>query len=192
MKSLVINYIWHNSCIIKFVTKANNAKKMSKIMNNTRITINKATSNKASKSLLTQLCLITASFFLTAISVAATDENSAQDYNKSTIAYVDSVHQWGPWELDIEPAAGGLQAQTTQVLKTRDSKVRLRTNSMSALAPQRPETITRAPASFPVAPPAPPAPVVPSVPTMPTLTPIRPSIPIPIGSPGIPGGGPGA
>ena len=151
---------------------------MSKIMNNTRLTFIKAGSNNATKRLLTGLCLISASFFLTAASVAATNENSAHDYNKSTDVYVDSVHQWGPWGLDIEPAAGGLQEQTTQALKTRDSKVRLRTNSISALAPQRPETITRAPAPFPVAPPAP------VKPTVPTITPISPRIPVPIGGPG--------
>ena len=114
------------------------------MMKNTQLT-----SSKASITLLTRLCLITASFVLTATSAAATYENTA---------YVDSVHHWGPWELDIEPAAGGLQTQTTQVLYARDSKVRLRTNSISALAPPpRPVTITRppAPAPLPVTPPAP-------------------------------------
>ncbi len=134
-------------------------------MKNTQLT-----NSKASITLLTRLCLITASFVLTATSAAATNEN---------IAYVDSVHHWGPWELDIEPAAGGLKAQTTQVLNARDSKVRLRTNSFSALAPpQRPETITRPPTPLPV---IPSAPVMPSAPT---LTPISPSIPIPVGGPG--------
>jgi hypothetical protein len=135
------------------------------MMKNTQLT-----SSTANITLLTRLCLITASFVLTATSAAATNENTA---------YVDSVHHWGPWELDIEPAAGGLKAQTTQVLKARDSKVRLRTNSISALAPpQRPETITRPPAPLPA------TPAAPVMPPAPTLTPISPSIPIPVGGPG--------
>ncbi len=116
-------------------------------MDKSRLTINKAT-----RSQLTRLFLITASFVLTT-PVVATNNNSA---------YVDSVHQWGAWELDIEPAAGGLQPQTSQQLKARDSKVRLRTNSISALAPQRAETITRPP--LPVTPPAPAMPpVIPAI-----------------------------
>ncbi len=138
---------------------------MMKMMKNIQLT-----SSKANITLLTRLCLITASFVLTATSAAATNEN---------IAYVDSVHHWGPWELDIEPAAGGLKAQTTQVLNARDSKVRLRTNSFSALAPpQRPETITRPPTPLPV------TPAAPVMPSAPILTPISPSIPIPVGGPG--------
>ena len=120
---------------------------MMKMMKNTQLT-----SCKMSITLLTRLCLIAASFVLTATSAAATNENTA---------YIDSVHQWGPWELDIEPAAGGLKTQTTQVLNARDSKVRLRTNSISALAPpQRPESITRPSAPLPVTPPAPAIPPV--------------------------------
>ena len=135
--------------------------KMMKMMKNTQLT-----SCKMSITLLARLCLIAASFVLTATSAAGTNENTA---------YIDSVHQWGPWELDIEPAAGGLKTQTTQVLNARDSKVRLRTNSISALAPQQAKTITRSSAPLPVAPPPPPAP---------TITPIRPSVPVPIGGPG--------
>jgi hypothetical protein len=165
-----------------FVTIANNVKKMSKIMNNTQLTIFKAASNISTKSLLIQLCLVTVSFFLTVTSAAATNENSTQDYKNSTNEYVDSVHQWGAWGLDIEPAAGGLQAPAAQALKTRNAKVRLRTNSIAALAPQRPETITRAPAPLPV---TPPAPVMPTVkPTVPSITPINPRIPVPVGGPG--------
>ena len=141
-------------------------------MINTQLSI-----NKAAKSLTSKLWLITASLVLTTTSVAATNNNTAQDYNTSSTAYVDSVFQWGAWELDIEPAAGGLQPQTMQALNARDSKVRLRTNSMSALAPpQRPKTRTRAPAPLPVIPPLP-APV-------PTITPISPRVPVPIGGPG--------
>ena len=120
---------------------------MMKMMKNSQLT-----SCKMSITLLTRLCLIAASFVLTATSAAATNENTA---------YIDSVHQWGPWELDIEPAAGGLKTQTTQALNARDSKVRLRTNSISALAPpQRPESITRPSAPLPVTPPAPAIPPV--------------------------------
>jgi hypothetical protein len=141
-------------------------------MNSTQLAI-----TKTNRSLLTRLCLLTASLALTATSAAATNENIEQDYNKTSTVYVDSIFQWGAWELDIEPAAGGLQAQTTQALTARDSKVRLRTNSMSALAPpQRPESITPPSAPIPIAPPLP-------VP-VPTITPISPRVPVPIGGPG--------
>ena len=92
--------------------------------------------------------------------------DSAQD-SKSEVAYVDSVKKWGAWELDIEPAAGGLTAPSTGALNARDSKVALRTNSISALAPPaQPATITQSPIMPPVipaAPPAPPAPVTPPI-----------------------------
>ena len=146
--------------------------KMSKIMINTQLSI-----NKAAKSMSSKLWLVTASLVLTTTSVAAMNNNTAQDYNASSTAYVDSVFQWGAWELDIEPAAGGLQPQTTQVLNARDPKVRLRTNSMSALAPpQRPKSITPPSSPIPIAPPLP-------IP-VPTITPISPRVPVPIGGPG--------
>lgn len=141
-------------------------------MINTQLSI-----NKAAKSLSSKLWLVTASLVLTTTSVAAINNDTAQDYNTSSTAYVDSIFQWGAWELDIEPAAGGLQAQTTQALNARDSKVRLRTNSFSALAPpQRPGTVTPPAAPLPIAPPL-------STP-VPTITPINPRVPVPIGGPG--------
>lgn len=103
------------------------------------------------------------------------------------LAYVDSVHKWGAWGLDIEPAAGGLSQLTTQALNARDSKVALRTNSISALAPGR-----GAIPATPATPTAPGVPATPAIPATPTITPINPSVPIPVGGPAIPGGGPGA
>lgn len=143
-------------------------------MINTQLSI-----NKTAKKLSSKLWLVTASLVLTTTSVGAINNDTAQDYNTNSTAYVDSIFQWGAWELDIEPAAGGLQAQTTQALNARDSKVRLRTNSMSALAPpQKTKTRTRAPAPLPVTPPPP------VIPLVPTLTPINPGVPVPIGGPG--------
>lgn len=85
--------------------------------------------------------------------------------------YVDSVKEWGAWNLDIQPAAGGLQApSSTQPLTARGTKLRLRTNSFTALAPAgtqgssgvNPPTPPPPPA---VTPPPPPPPVVPPPPT---------------------------
>ena len=90
-----------------------------------------------------------------------------------TAEYVDSVTQWGAWELDIEPAAGGLQQSSNPVINARDSKVTLRTNSIAALAPQRPDRPNR-----------PAVPAVPAIPATPT-TPAVPAIPaIPAAPPG--------
>ena len=97
--------------------------------------------------------------------------DSDQD-SESEVAYVDSVKKWGAWELDIEPAAGGLTAPSTGALNPRDSRVALRTNSISALAPPtsaKPTVITQSPIMPPVIPAAPPAPpVIPTRPAAPT------------------------
>jgi len=105
--------------------------------------------------------------------------DSDQD-SEAEVAYVDSVKKWGAWELDIEPAAGGLAAPSTGALNPRDSRVALRTNSISALAPPgsaKPTVITQSPIMPPVIPTAPPAPQIP------TVTNISPSVPIPVGAP---------
>lgn len=90
-------------------------------------------------------------------------------------AYVDSVHQWGAWELDIEPAAGGLTPPSTGALNARDAKVRVRTNSISALAPSAPPSpvvfntpTPVVPTVVPAAPVTPPPPVTPPRPAPPT------------------------
>ena len=98
-----------------------------------------------------------------------------------TAEYVDSVTKWGAWELDIEPAAGGLQQSSNPVINARDSKVTLRTNSIAALAPQR-SAIPAVPA-VPAIPATPTTPAVPAVPAIPAVTPISPSVPIPVGAP---------
>lgn len=67
---------------------------------------------------------------------AATDASNTANNTPAEIAYVDSVKKWGAWNLDIQPAAGGLQApSSTQPLTARGTKLRLRTNSFTALAP---------------------------------------------------------
>ena len=122
--------------------------------------------------------ILTASIVLSTNAFATTDET----------AYIDSVHNWGAWELDIEPAAGGLHEAGTQPLHARSAKLSLRTNSIAALSPRRVPgdiAITQSPSPLPS-----PTPVTPSVPAIPTITPVSPSIPIPTGGPAIPGGAP--
>ena len=105
----------------------------------------------------------------TALTMSLTTTAFATEQHNHDVAtaYVDSVHQWGAWELDIEPAAGGLQQPSTQALKARDSKAKLRTNSFSALAPPAPSpiVITQLPASAPI-------PVVHAIPQPPVSAPI--------------------
>ena len=108
--------------------------------------------------------------------------------DEANLAYVDSVHKWGAWGLDIEPAAGGLTQPGTRALNARESKVTPRTNSFAALAPPGKGAIPAVPAI----PATPTTPAVPAVPATPAITPISPNVPIPVGGPGIPGGGPGA
>ena len=94
-----------------------------------------------------------------ALSFASTSNAAWKNSADEAPEYVDSIHKWGAWELDIEPAAGGLQQPASQALKARDSKVSLRTNSVSALAPQRP--------AIPAIPAAPPGATPPVIVTLP-------------------------
>lgn len=150
--------------------------------------MNDAQSKTCKHNIFTQkLALII--MLMTASTMSAAElkwKDSDQD-SESEVAYVDSVTKWGAWELDIEPAAGGLTPPSTQAMNPRNSKVRLRTNSISALAP--PGLPSPTPTAIPKIPATPSTPVVPS---SPTIRPISPSVPIPVGGPGIPGRGPGA
>ena len=139
---------------------------------------------KAAQLVLTALTL---SFATTSI---AAWKNSADEAPE----YVDSIHKWGAWELDIEPAAGGLQQSSSQVLNARNSKVSLRTNSVSALAPQRPAvpatpTTPAVPAisAAPIAPPAatPSIPIIINLPPTSSATPITNPNNVPSGTSGL-------
>lgn len=106
------------------------------------------------------------------------EEVAAEEAAEAEVAYVDSVKSWGAWELDIEPAAGGLTPPSTGALNARNSKVAIRTNSFSALAPTPIQpVITNAPT------PTPTPPVAPPTPQIPTVINISPSVPIPVGAP---------
>ena len=121
--------------------------------------------NKLNKntSLVATLLLTVALLATTSASAAAEDDSAV---------YVDSVLKWGAWELDIEPAAGGISAPGTKPLNARGTKVALRTNSIAALAPPP------APGSgTPLNPIVPGTPVpVPAIPTSP-VTPFVPAAP---------------
>jgi hypothetical protein len=92
----------------------------------------------------------------------------AADEPADTTAYVDSVHSWGAWELDIEPAAGGISGPSSQPLMARNVRVSLNTfNTSSIQAPAiiEPPVPTVAPVDPQITPtPGPtPPPVVPPV-----------------------------
>ncbi len=100
--------------------------------------------------------------------ILATSANAATNNEKAVL--IDSVHQWGAWGLDIEPAAGGITPSATQALHARSSKLRLRTNSISALSPSAPQadiivvSAPRTPTPAPVVPVTPPTtPTTPAV-----------------------------
>ncbi|NOQ89589.1 MAG: hypothetical protein GQ549_01440 [Gammaproteobacteria bacterium] len=102
------------------------------------------------------------------LSVASTSfaatETSAVSNAATETAYVDSVKNWGAWDLDIQPAAGGIKAPSTRPLSARGTKLRLRTNSFTALAPVNSHGSPAGNSPTPTPPPAvtPPPPVVPS------------------------------
>jgi len=114
---------------------------------------------------------LTAKLFLATALMAVTSVSVAEDDN---VAYVDSVLKWGAWELDIEPAAGGISAPTPRALNARGAKVTLRTNSIAALAPSAPVP-GGGTSSNPIVP-GTPVPQRPSIPTPPGGTP-TPSVP---------------
>lgn len=126
--------------------------------------------HKQFASTAAKLILMATTAVWTSIAVAGapTSDEGTNSTNVNT-AYVDSIHQWGAWELDIEPAAGGLQQPSSQALNARGSKVSLRANSISALAPTtsaRPTT--RAIPATPAIPRTPTTPTVPAIPAAPT------------------------
>lgn len=126
------------------------------IMSSPKSVLNRVTTLFCTNSTM----LIFAAFSLTAVTSVNAESTST--------AYVDSVHKWGAWGLDIEPAAGGLQQPSTQALNSRDARVALRTNSFSALAPR-----DRSPVIFTPSPP-----IVPNVvPVSPPPPPVTPPIP---------------
>jgi len=105
-----------------------------------------------------------------------TDEEVAAEEAEKATAYVDSVHHWGAWELDIEPAAGGISPAATQPLSDRGARVAFRTNSFSAIAPTAPTPTTIN--STPVVPtnaPTPPTNFAPPGATPATTVPLPPS-----------------
>ncbi|MBT8118776.1 MAG: hypothetical protein KJN89_03570 [Gammaproteobacteria bacterium] len=122
-------------------------------------------------SMLTQkLALIMMLMMASTVSAGELKWRDSDEESESEVAYVDSVTKWGAWELDIEPAAGGLTPPSTGALNARDSRVTLRTNSISALAPpSQPPAVVQTPIMPPVVPSAPPAPpVTPPRPVAPT------------------------
>lgn len=136
-------------------------------MNNTLDNLNK-TNSLTIKLILTSVLLITA---------------TASIAEQANTPYVDSVLKWGAWELDIEPAAGGLSQPAIQALNARNAKINLRTNSMAALAPP-PHKTTTGISSNPTGPtvPATTPPVIttaPTVPTRPASLPAAPTTPAP-------------
>jgi len=136
---------------------------MTKILYKFNRTSSPLPDHMSGRRLLTAAAVAALSMSFSTTSMAATNDDATKGNTSSTNTYVDSIHQWGAWGLDIEPAAGGLQAQATQPLNARATKVTLRTNSISALAPPPPAIVimnTPVPTPLPVIPEVPPAPPV--------------------------------
>lgn len=119
-------------------------------------------------------------FMLAATAYAATALAGAPTSDTNT-AYVDSIHQWGAWELDIEPAAGGLQQPSTQALNARDTNVSLRANSINALRGNGVATLADTTRTTPAIPAVPATPTTPAVPAIPAR-PAAPTMPAPPGA----------
>jgi len=126
--------------------------------------------NKISNSVKTTLIQLAQSGLTIACIISASVAFAGSPGDDTT--YVDSVHQWGAWELDIEPAAGGIAQPKVQPVAERESYLHLRTNSVAALAPQQVITFNNStpavpvPTVTPVTPP--PAPVI----VTPVVTPV--------------------
>ena len=146
--------------------------KLHKKINETKMKHRYHSKNRLVSVKASQFVLATVIMSFAGTSIAAWKGDADKD------DYVDSVTKWGAWELDIEPAAGGLQQSSSQILKARDSKVTLRTNSIAALAPQRPD-IPAVPA-VPAIPATPTTPAVPAIPAIPAAPPAPPGATPPV------------
>lgn len=74
------------------------------------------------------------------------------DAATETSAFVDSVYEWGTWELGIEPAAGGSAPMPDRALNARLANVKFRPNDNKTFSPgASPVTVTTpvAPAKLP-------------------------------------------
>lgn len=96
------------------------------------------------------LCLSVACLFaLTSNAFAATDADEAED------SYVDSVYNWGAWELGLEPASGPQPA--SRALNNRSRTLQFRPNDNAAFIPESievpPVTTFSPPPPLPVMPP---------------------------------------
>jgi hypothetical protein len=130
-------------------------------------------------ALAVKLAMITALVSVSAASIAGPTIPGPkwQPDEEEEVVYVDSVTKWGAWELDIEPAAGGVELASPRAMGPRDSKVALRTNSIAELGP--PTNSTTSPTPVPPTP----TPMPPVVPVTPPTPPVTPPVPPRIGGP---------
>ena len=89
--------------------------------------------NRGLSSALKLVFIMATSAYATATLAEAPASNNKAD------TYIDSIHQWGAWELDIEPAAGGLQQASSQALNARENRLALRTNAFTAVSQSLPK-----------------------------------------------------
>ncbi len=54
---------------------------------------------------------------------------------EETTTYVDSVNEWGAWELGLEPAAGGSAPSPSRALASRSANVVFRPKDTNAFSP---------------------------------------------------------
>ena len=91
---------------------------------------------KMDKILFNNFALLAAVAGSLCVSAIPVNSYAAAPADDEQVVYVDSVTKWGAWELDIEPAAGGITKADTGALKARESRVTPRTNSFTAVSPQ--------------------------------------------------------
>jgi hypothetical protein len=72
-------------------------------------------------------CLFALGLLLANSAIAQT----AKEQATAAKGYVDSVYNWGSWELGLEPAAGGPAALPERAMSNRPANVRFRPNDNS-------------------------------------------------------------
>ncbi len=123
------------------------------------------TNEKVNKRLHAVLAVLVLSAWLTPAA------QSAQGNASGDTAFVDSVYEWGSWELGLAPAAGSPVAPKNHTLKIRQRNLQFRPHDNSAFRNE--------PAVMNMTETTSPAPVPPAIPTSGPL-----DGPIPQGSPG--------
>lgn len=89
----------------------------------------------ANTKILILATAILSPILFSASAIAAADADKCQSLHKSH-EDADCVFEWGAWEMDIEPAASGINSSGNHPIKANGSQFTLTANGTSSIAPK--------------------------------------------------------